>query len=71
MSEQRTKELSSLLYERDRVYIEAMPDADEREAALCAVTTYRRPDRLKRGAYPAAGCGNPRCFLLAHGSRSA
>lgn len=38
-----------LLDERDRAYIEAMPNDDEREAALCTVTTYRRPDRLKSG----------------------
>ncbi len=35
--------------ERDRQYIEAMPDSAEREAARCAVTTYRRPDRLNLG----------------------
>lgn len=38
-----------LLDERDRMYIEAMPNDAEREAALCTVTTYRRPDRLKTG----------------------
>ena len=46
---EKTKELPSLLDERDRDYIEAMPDAKQREAAFCVVTTYRRPDRLKRG----------------------
>jgi hypothetical protein len=44
-----TNELPAWLDERDRGYIEAMEDAVEREAASCAVTTYRRPDRLKHG----------------------
>lgn len=49
MSEKSSEEQASLLDERDRTYIEAMPDPVQREAALCAVTTYRRPDRLKVG----------------------
>lgn len=49
MSEEDAKKIPALLDERDRAYIEAMPNGDEREAALCTVTTYRRPDRLKPG----------------------
>jgi hypothetical protein len=49
MSEKRAQEIPTLLDERDRSYIEAMPNEQEREAALCVVTTYRRPVRLKIG----------------------
>ena len=48
-SGKRSEKLTALLDERDRAYIEAMPDPVQQESALCAVTTYRRPDRLKVG----------------------
>jgi hypothetical protein len=34
---------------RDAEYIEAMQDELVRDAAYCAVTTYRRPERLNIG----------------------
>ena len=34
---------------RDAEYIEGMQDEQVRDAAYCAVTTYRRPERLSLG----------------------
>lgn len=43
-----------MLDPRDRTYIEAEPDPVVREAMRCALTAYRRPDRLAVGdALPA------------------
>ena len=38
-----------MLDSRDEEYILGMQDAAQREAAFCAVSTYRRPDRLNVG----------------------
>ena len=38
-----------LVDERDREYAEKQADPKLREAVLCTVTTYRRPDRLAPG----------------------
>jgi hypothetical protein len=38
-----------LLEERDAAYIRSEPDPERRAAVRCAVTTYRRPDRLDVG----------------------
>jgi len=43
------RDQSLYLDSRDAEYIEAMQDEQVRDAAYCAVTTYRRPERLNLG----------------------